>query len=151
MLEFGVSYDVLRLPVGWTANSKKPARDLAVQLRVGGRYTALDVDVSFPDIGNRSRSEGWVDPMIGARFLVPFSQDWSFVINGSIGGFGAASQLALPAGGTFSRDFTIGQFPSSLQFGYLAIGDDYTKGSGADRFVWDTVLQGPVIHWAIRF
>lgn len=40
----------------------------------------------------------------------------------------------------------IPKFPSSLQFGYIAVGDDYDTGNGTDRFLWDVVMHGPVLN-----
>jgi hypothetical protein len=151
LLDFGLSYEVWRTVMAHTASTTRPARDLTVQLRVGGRYSSVEVDVHSPDLGDRSRSESWVDPMVGAQINIPLLQELSFVVTGEVGGFGAASDIAWSAGGVFSWDFHLGSFPSSLQFGYLAIGDDYSTGSGADEFVWDTVLQGPLLNFLIRF
>jgi hypothetical protein len=151
LLGFGVSYDIGRWPMEFTATDANPARDLVLQLRAGGRYTAVDVDASFPVIGSFSNGQDWVDPMIGARMSIPLCQSFSFVLTGEIGGFGAVSEVAWAAGGMFSWDFHLGHCPSSLQFGYLAVGDNYSHGSGANEFVWDTVLQGPVINFVVRF
>ncbi len=151
IMDFGVSYEVGRWPMEWTRTADKPARELAVHAYVGGRYNSLDLDAQFPVIPSRGRNKEWVDPMIGAWVDFPFAQDWSIVARGDIGGFGAASEFAWTAAVLGSWDFRLGRFPSSLQFGYLAIGDDYESGSGTDRFLWDTVMHGPLLNWLIRF
>ena len=151
LLGFGLSYELGRWPMAYTATADKPARDLALRARVGGRYSGVGVDLSPANLGTVSLNEGWVDPMIGVRMSLPLSQKLSFVISGELGGFGAASDLAWGAGGLFSWDFTIGKHPSSLQLGYMAVGDDYTTGSGSDKFVWDTILKGPLINFRMRF
>ncbi len=94
LLGFGLSYELGRWPLAYTATADKPARDLTLQGRVGGRYSAVGVDLSPANLGTVSSNEGWVDPMIGVRMSLPLSQKLSLVISGELGGFGAASDLA---------------------------------------------------------
>jgi hypothetical protein len=35
--------------------------------------------------------------------------------------------------------------------GYRALGQDYSDGSGADKFEWDETLHGPVLGLAYHF
>lgn len=151
ILDFGVSYEVGRWPMGWTAEKDKPARDLTLVAYGGARYTSVDIDIEPQVFASRSKGEGWVDPMIGARMELPLAQQWSIGFRGDIGGFGAASDLAWTAAGVVTWDFLMGTLPSSLQFGYIAVGDDYSNGSGTDRFVWDTILHGFVLNFQMSF
>ncbi len=151
LFSFGVSYEIWRHEMEHTAKPDQPARDLTLTLTAGGRYTDVSVDVDFDVLPDRSGGDSWVDPMIGAKVVVPFSQHWSFVGGGEIGGFGVASDFAWSAAAVISWDFYIKEFPSALQFGYLAVGDDYSKGSGRSRFEWDTVLHGLLLNFTVRF
>jgi hypothetical protein len=35
--------------------------------------------------------------------------------------------------------------------GYRALSQDYTDGSGNDKFEWDVTLHGPILGLGIRF
>jgi hypothetical protein len=151
LVGFGVLYEVGRWSVEHTATDDLPARDMTLTLYGGARFTSIFIEFDFPILPTVSDSRTWVDPMIGAKFTYPFSQNWSVVLGGDIGGFGAASDFAWAAAAAISWDFHIKSMPSSLQLGYLAIGDDYTTGSGTDRFEWDAVLHGVMMNFVMRF
>ncbi len=151
LVDFGLSYEIGRWAMEKTATPDHPARDLILTLTAGARYTDLEVDIDFDVLPDQSGSESWVDPMIGARVVVPFSQHWSLAGLGEIGGFGVSSDFAWTAGAVISWDFYIKEFPSALQFGYLFVGDDYTTGSGLSRYEWDTVLHGILLNFVMRF
>ncbi|MCI0675338.1 MAG: hypothetical protein L0Y42_06120 [Phycisphaerales bacterium] len=151
LLSFGIAYEVGRWPMETASRADQPARDGKVDVYAGGRYTSVGIDFDFAVLPTIDHDKDWVDPIIGAALDLPFSPNWSVVLDGSVGGFGVSSDFVWAASGLLSWDFYIGSSPSSLQFGYLAVGDDYSSGSGTDQFVWDTILHGLVINWAIRF
>lgn len=151
IMGFGITYEIGRWPMEYTARSDHPARNLMLNLYGGGRYTNVEIEYDFVVLPSRSRDKGWVDPMVGAKMVLPLAPSWSIVGYGEVGGFGAASDFAWTAGVLASWDFHLGRFPSSLQFGYLAVGDDYTSGSGDNRFIWDTILHGPILNFQMRF
>jgi hypothetical protein len=151
ILGFGVSYEIGRWPMECTSRDEVVARDLTLDLYVGGRYTSVEIEFDFPVLLTLEEDQEWVDPIIGAATSIPLSPHWSVYLNGNVGGFGVASDFAWAATGLISWDFHLGDLPSSLQLGYIAVGDDYSNGSGADQFVWDTILHGPVINFLIRF
>lgn len=151
IMGFGITYEIGRWPMEYTARSDHPARNLMLNLYGGGRYTNVEIEYDFVVLPSRSRDKDWVDPMVGAKMVLPLAPSWSIVGYGEVGGFGAASDFAWTAGVLASWDFHLGRFPSSLQFGYLAVGDDYTSGSGDNRFVWDTILHGPILNFQMRF
>ena len=65
-----------------------------------------------------------------------------------IGGFGAGSDFAwqiFPTVGIRLHE------RAGLDFGYRWLGTDYESGEGVDRFVWDTLMQGPALGFTIRF
>jgi hypothetical protein len=148
---FGVSYEAGRWPMEFTARDGQPARDLTLTAYAGGRYSAVSLDIDHPVLPDRDRSKDWVDPILGGGVLFPFAQEWSMMARGEVGGFGAASDFAWAAALLFSWDFHIKELPSSLQFGYMAVGDDYSTGSGPTQFEWDTILHGLVLNFEIRF
>lgn len=151
ILGFGVSYELGRWPIPGTARDRLPARDLILNVFAGGRYTSVQVDFDFAVLASRTQREDWVDPIVGASLDIPLSQSWSIVARGDVGGFGVASDLTWSAAGLISWDFHMKKLPASLQFGYLALGDDYSTGSGSNEFVWDTVLHGILVNFLVRF
>lgn len=151
LVGFGVLYEVGRWSIDRTANGDMLARDMTLTLYGGARFSSVSIDFDFPVLPSVSHERTWIDPMIGAKMSYPLSQNWSIVFGGDIGGFGAASDFAWSAAAAISWDFHIKNLPSSLQFGYMAIGDDYTNGSGTEEFVWDTILHGVVMNFVIRF
>jgi len=82
---------------------------------------------------------------------VPLNQSIHIDVWGDIGGFGAASDLTWSATGVVGFDFELCELPMTVFAGYRAIAHDYSKGSGADRFVWDVVLHGPILGFSIQF
>jgi hypothetical protein len=69
-------------------------------------------------------------------------------VRGDIGGFGAGSDLAWQA---FPYvDWRIAKW-GSLQAGYRWMGMDYESGSGATRFKYDMLIQGPQLGFTLHF
>lgn len=114
----------------------------------GIRYTKLEPDMTFtvPPLPSFSRTEDWVDPIIGVRYIHVFNDKWRFLIRGDIGGFGVGSDF------TWHAFATIGFHPwkhVGFLAGYRALDQDYEDGSGPDRFKYDMRLHGPLL--AINF
>jgi len=68
------------------------------------------------------------------------------------GGFGVGSDFAWQATGLIG--YRVGLFAerdANLFAGYRALDQDYSDGSGRNRFAWDVTAHGPVIGVAIRF
>ncbi|MFO0875360.1 MAG: hypothetical protein U0575_15515 [Phycisphaerales bacterium] len=151
IMGFGVSYEIGRWRMGDTVDAHGVPRDLTLRATAGGRWTNVSADLRPAMLPSKSQSKGWVDPTIGADVRIPLGRDFSLVGVGDIGGFGAASQFTWSAALLFSWDFYIDRFPSSLQLGYLAVGDDYQSGTGDSAFVWDMILHGIILNWSVRF
>ena len=76
------------------------------ELLLGARYVRLDgtVEVRTQNFGD-FQGEGdksWVDPLVGARVILPIGEKWSFIGRGDVGGFGVGSDLAWNAVAAFS-------------------------------------------------
>ena len=54
--------------------------------------------VLLPGTASRSVEEDWVDLVIGARWINPISEKWSFLLKGDIGGGGRISPLPVTSG-----------------------------------------------------
>jgi hypothetical protein len=129
---------------------------LSEQLDVYGglRYWDVDADVTVATGGpigvtlSGSKSEDWVDPLVGLRYKHPLSERWHLVAKGDVGGFGVGSDFSwcvtAYAGWAMSEH-------ASLMFGLRYIDVDYEDGSGADRFMMDLTEGGPAAAFAWRF
>jgi hypothetical protein len=147
--DFGVMYRVLeRRPTGHAVNN---LRDFSFDLYAGGRYSNVSLTLDPALVGSREKSESWVDPIVGGKFIIPFAERWSAQLNGDIGGFGAASELTFSATGVLTYDFHIGSLPASVMAGYRAIGWDYQTGSDTNQFAWDVIAHGLIFGFGIRF
>jgi hypothetical protein len=118
----------------------------------GVRYNNLSGEIRGPGILPQPRiptgTQDWWDPIIGGNVRLPLGKKFSFTVRGDIGGFGAGS------------DFTWQAFPGlhwqiskmwSMQGGYRWLYMDYETGSGANRFKYDMLTQGPQLGFTVHF
>lgn len=120
--------------------------DAGIGLRLNSLKSEIQVDL-FGAQGtiiprSASGSQAWVDPIIVARFKTPGHKKLSGILRTDIGGFGIGSdftwQVQADAIYQFSPLFSLG-------LGYRALGVNYEKGSGQDRFLYNIDTFGPVI------
>ena len=102
----------------------------------GVRYTYLDIDLDFKRIRGVSGNKDWFDPLIGARAFFDLSEHWALALNGNVGGFGVGSDFTWGAMGTIGYRFRLFSQKNNARaaVGYRAIYQDYTDGSGDDKF-----------------
>jgi hypothetical protein len=117
----------------------------------GARYNNIDGTVNFhgPLGLVRGGTQDWWDPIIGAQLSLPLvGKKLTFDGRFDVGGFGVGS------------DFTWQAYPylnwrfakwGSAQLGYRWLGTDYETGSGANKFRYDVVVQGPQIGLTFHF
>jgi len=119
-----------------------------VDFLAGVRYTKLEPDIIFttPPLPPFSRTEDWIDPMIGLRYFYHFNDKWLLALRGDIGGFGVGSDFTWNALGVIQ--WQPWKYAAILA-GYRVLDQDYDDGSGPDRFKYDMRLYGPVL--AINF
>ena len=115
---------------------------------VGLRYTSLSADIRGPFGRNPSGTVDWWDPIIGARWILPIGEAWTFNLRGDVGGFGVGSDFAWQL-----FPYMVWQFGerASMQAGYRAVLGDYDEGSGLSEFKYDVVTQGPQLGVIFRF
>ncbi|MDH3596004.1 MAG: hypothetical protein OEM93_14275 [Rhodospirillales bacterium] len=129
---------------------------LIVDLYAGARYTHLDVDVDL-DLGpGPSRSlagdEGWIDPIVGLRTMWQLTPRWSITAYGDVGGFGVGSDFSWLANALVGYRFDLfGEKDSKFLVGYRALYQDYSSGSGGNKFAWDVTIHGPLVALAVEF
>ena len=88
--------------------------------------------------------ESWIDPVIGARTLLPLIDPIRLRLYGDIGGFGAASTLTWQA--LTALDLKLAA-TTTLSGGYRAIGYDYDHND----FIYNIVSHGPFLGFNFEF
>ena len=147
IVEIGGLYRFGRWPIGaagqtgsWTLEG------------LGGlRYSYIDGEIDVVDGPAVERSKDWVDPFIGLRAIAELSPTWEVSLRGDIGGFGVGSDFTWQLAGLLGYRFPLFGADAKAVVGYRALSQDYTSGSGANRFKWDTTLHGPVLGLSFRF
>jgi hypothetical protein len=89
-----------------------------------------------------SRSESWVDPIIGMRVNLPLSGTTDFTMLADVGGFGIASDIAVQAWPTIG--FRLSD-SIRAKVGYRLIYTQYETGEGLTRFEYDVLIYGPTV------
>lgn len=120
----------------------------------GLRYWELDTELEVVGGGplgttlSADKTEDWVDPIVGLRYVMPLGANWDLVTRGDIGGFGVGSDFTWHvtafAGWKVTEHGTV-----LLGFRYMDV--DYDEGSGSSRFLWDVSEGGPAAGFAWRF
>ena len=111
---------------------------------VGGRYSFLELDLDTRGELSRNQQVDWIDPLVGGRLGVHFSEHWFMLFAGDVGGFGVGSDLAWSAMGLLGYKWQGAGVEWAVLAGYKALYQDYTTGSGARQFRWDVTMHGPV-------
>jgi hypothetical protein len=104
------------------------AKMLQVDALAGFRYWHFGENLSFsPSILglNFSRSQNWVDPLVGGRFTVPLSPKLAVTAAGDVGGWGVGSQLDYQVVGLLGYKV---KPHMTLQAGYRYLFVDYAAG-----------------------
>jgi hypothetical protein len=93
-----------------------------------------------------SRSQNWVDPLVGGRITVPFSPKLSTTVSGDVGGWGTGSQLEYQVAGLLGYKI---KPHMTLQAGYRYLDVDYSAG-GAHGGILDAAMSGIVFGVTIN-
>ncbi|MBW1842604.1 MAG: hypothetical protein JRI75_12565 [Deltaproteobacteria bacterium] len=117
---------------------------------IGGiRYWSVDSKLSLGTgrLQGRTASnkEGWVDPIIGLKGLLPIGES-KFFVSGAflLGGFGMGSDLMWDANANLGYQWTKG-FSTTVGYRYLDV--DYEK----DDFLYDVAQDGLLLGLSWRF
>ena len=118
----------------------------------GVRYNNLSGEIRGPGVLPTPRipsgTQDWWDPIVGANVNLPLGNNFSFNVRGDIGGFGAGSDFTWQAFPYFGWQFANW---GSVEAGYRWLYVDYETGSGASRFKYDMLIQGPQIGLTVHF
>lgn len=121
--------------------------EYSVDIFGGARYWSIDSELTLTGpVARRSisHSEDWLDPIVGARFAVPFSENWYFQVSTTVGGFGVGADLEWDLFSTVRYRLSDWAW---IGFGYRYLSVDYDD----DGFLYDVDQQGPVLGAAFRF
>jgi hypothetical protein len=135
----------------------KKTPSVTVDTYFGARYTYLDLKLDFKGIfqgriNDVSKNKSWVEPLVGARTIWDLSERWTITAAGDIGGVAFGSDFAWNAFGLIGYRFNLfGEKNARALAGYRALSQDYTDGSGRDKFKWDVTLHGPILGLDIGF
>lgn len=119
--------------------------DHKLDLILGGRYVQVANKIGIlggPELVDGS--QGWIDPLVGGRWIWGFADRWSLVARGDIGGLQIGSDFAWQGVGII--EWQPFKYVSFLA-GYRAVGMDYEDGSqrSKDYFKFDATVHGPVL------
>jgi hypothetical protein len=126
----------------------KPWLDALIGLRVPIIEGEVTPDVSIPQVSEKSGSQVWVAPIIGARAAIPFGKKFTGILRGDVGGFDiGGTNTTWQAAGYVNYGFGKGW---SGTLGYRAIYANYKAGSSPE-FVYDMTNYGPLFAISYTF
>jgi hypothetical protein len=135
----------------------KKTPSVTVATYFGARYTYLDLKLDFKGrfrdrVNDVSENKSWVEPLLGVRTIWDLSERWAVTLAGDIGGVAFGSDFAWDALGLIGYRFNLfGDKNARVLAGYRALSQDYTDGSGRNKFKWDVTLHGPILGLDIGF
>lgn len=114
----------------------------------------LEVDIqisALPGDGlKREVKAGWVDPVVGVRWLSDINKNWTFQAQADVGGFGVESEFtsSIAAGVQYKMSDSM-----TLNMKYKGTWVDFEEGEAGDKdyFQYDTITHGPVIGLIFNF
>lgn len=117
---------------------------VSVDVFGGFRSLELEVDVSvFGGARSVSPSRSILDPLVGARTVVPLSPRWTGTLQVDVAGFGVGTESTVSASALFAWSLSD---RVELAAGYRSMWVDYDDGPAAD-----VTIGGPVLGVGFRF
>ena len=117
--------------------------DLFGGARLNMMKVGLDLDGPQRSFSG-SKTETWLDPIIGARFQMPLGPRWTAKTYADLGGFGIGSHLTWQLSGTIDYDISRRW---SLSAGWRHLSIDFED----DGYVFDASMDGPILGAIYRF
>lgn len=126
-------------------------RRIRLEATAGGRYTNLSGNLDVHGFASRSKSQDWVDPVIGGRVIVDLTERVNAIIQADVGGTSTSNDFTWSATGLLGYRFDFFGLDAHALAGYRALAQNYATGSGNQQFRWNTTLRGPVLGMNVRF
>jgi hypothetical protein len=151
LIEFGGFYRLGKWDIGNSGN-----RTNTLDVILGGRYTSIEtsLDVKIPtyDISDDvDITQNIIDPIIGGRFNIDFTEKFHGQLRGDIGGFGISnnsSKLSWQVIAILGYDLSKW---ASVWGGYRLLATDFSKTEDNEKNGMDIMMQGPIAGLAIKF
>jgi len=147
---FGFAYHVGDWYIGGPMDGGRTRR-LRVDASVGGRYTNVAGSLGVVGVTDRSKSQEWADPVVGARVIVDLTERVNAVIQADVGGTSTSGDFTWSAMGLLGYRFAFFGLPANALAGYRALAQNYTTGSGSQQFRWNNTMRGPILGMSVRF
>jgi hypothetical protein len=143
-IEAGGTYTLAR----WNSASAQDLTTFILEALAGVRYTYQKIDMKLtlggPQI-NLSETIAFADPFIGVRARAEMPGGWEMFVRTDFGGFGVGSDFTWNGVALIGKKFKLGNWNLVGLFGYRALYQDYSKGSGANREALDLWVHGPLL------
>lgn len=150
ILEGGFFYRIFDSKLGNVGSGAKT--NMKLDLIAGGRWTYLKTKLDIESSPNASGDANFFDPIVGFTSVFDFPHKINLSAHGDLGGFSVGSEFTWQLWATLGYRFGIyGDNNANVLVGYRALSQDYKKGSGENKFVWDVIIHGPIIGLAIDF
>lgn len=120
----------------------------------GLRFNKIDADLKIRGEGplgiekKASGTETWLDPVVGAKFELPFGAHWSASLRGDIGGFGVGSDFAWQGVALVRWQPSEG---IGVIGGYRYFDQDVDLGNPAGDTTYDMAVSGLVLGAVFTF
>jgi hypothetical protein len=124
-----------------------------VQVCAGIRYPDLSVELRGERLlggepFHAKNGDEFIDPVVGARFVLPLSEKWVVQGQGDIGGFGVGMDFEWQA----MLDLGYGAGDAwAFWLGYRALCQDFSDAGTNERFDMDPTYQGPELGVTFSF
>ena len=117
----------------------------------GIAYTLIDGELDFDTGASFDGDEDWVDPIVGLRTNVAFTEKWGASLETIIGGFELFDGSDLITMSTVLIDRNVGE-SSRFYFGWRTLDIDYENDEdGSDQFDMNININGPIIGYEWSF
>jgi hypothetical protein len=120
--------------------------DAGIGFRAWGFSASLGLNPGLLPGASVTRSDGWTDPLIGARYHRDLGNGFSLTAYGDFGGFGVGAHTDWQVLGTV--DYTPSPWVN-LHLGYRSLNFDYSADNSNLGF--NVHLRGPILAATFRF
>ncbi|MDJ0992342.1 MAG: hypothetical protein QNI90_02095 [Dinoroseobacter sp.] len=127
-------------------------RRFAFDIQGGARYNELKQEVSLTGPGpgiNLGGTEGWWEPVVGARGMWEINDDWAAILEADFGGFGVGGN-DLQYGINALFDWKPWD-NTSIRFGYRYYSIDFSTNRADGKFAYDVTQHGPYFGLVYRW